>query len=340
MKILRRIEMKHFFPALYGNEKIKDLIGRDILAGKPHHAYILEGPLGSGKHVLANEIAKALVCVGDDAHTLPCGRCLHCKRIDAMSYTDISYMNSGGKASLSVEAVREALTTLSYAPDEGPYKIYIFEDAEKMTVQAQNALLLSLEEPPAYAVFILLVTDAAALLETIRSRSVVFSMQQFTSDGVFAYLKQSGLPGSMEKLQEAAEVSGGIIGTAKSVLLGANESAALSAAAEEWISVLCTKTVTEALIYCSGIKFSRIEYDPFFIYAMTALRDRIAVKLGKTELLFYSRVNQIQDASGNTLSRLCALYDAVYSAREEIVWGNASPYPVLCTLTEKHFCQN
>lgn len=329
--------MEHFFPALYGNEKIRDLIGRDILAKKPHHAYILEGPGGSGKHVLAHEIAKALVCLETDSRSFPCGRCLHCKKIDAMSYTDIAYVNSGDKASLSVEAVRETLATISYAPDEGPYKIYIFEDAEKMTVQAQNALLLSLEEPPAYAIFILLVTDVAALLETIRSRSVVFSMQRFTSDGVFTYLEQSGMPGSKEKLRRAADVSGGIIGTAKSVLFGENESATLSAAAEEWVSVLCTKTITEALIYCSGMKFSRGEYDSFLIYAMTALRDRIAVKLGAAELLFYSQANQIQDAAGNTLSRLCALYDALYNAREEIVRGNASPYPVLCTLTEKHF---
>ncbi len=332
--------MEHFFPALYGNEKTKNLIGRDILAKKPHHAYILEGPRGSGKHVLAHEIAKALVCLGDDVRTLPCDKCLHCKKIDAMSYTDISYVNSADKASLSVETVREALASLPYAPDEGTYKIYILEDAEKMTVQAQNALLLSLEEPPAYAVFILLVTDAVALLETIRSRSVVFSMQQFTSDGVLAYLEQSGMPGAKERIREAAEVSGGIIGTAKSVLLGENDTAALSAAAGEWISALCTKTVTEALIYCSGIKFSRAEYDPFLIYAMTALRDRIAVKLGGTELLFYPQASQIQDASGNTLARLSALYDALYDAREEIVRGNASPYPVLCTLTEKHFRQN
>ncbi len=332
--------MKDFFPALYGNEKTKNLIGRDILTKKQHHAYILEGPVGSGKHVLAREIAKALVCLREDDPTLPCGQCLHCKKIDAMSYTDISYVNSGDKASLSVETVRDTLSTLSYAPDEGTYKIYIFEDAEKMTVQAQNALLLSLEEPPSYAVFILLVTDAATLLETIRSRSVVFSMQHFTSDGVLSYLERTGMPGSKEKLREAADVSGGIIGTAKAVLLGGNDTAALSAAAGEWIFVLCTKTVTEALIYCSQIKFSRTEYDPFLMYAMAALRDRIAVKLGgETELLFYPQASRIQDASGNTLARLSALYDALYDAREEIVRGNASPYPVLCTLTENHFRQ-
>ena len=302
--------MKHFFSALYGNEKTKNLIGRDIFEKKQHHAYILEGPTGSGKHILAREIAKALLCLREDAHTLPCNICPHCKKIDAQSHTDIAYVNSGDKASLAVETVRETLATLSY-------KIYIFEDAEKMTVQAQNALLLSLEEPPPYAVFILLVTDAAALLETIRSRTAIFSMQQFTSDTVFTYLEQTGIQGTKARLREAADTSGGIIGMAKSFLFGEDGSAGLCTAADEWICTLCTKTVTEALIYCSQMKFSRVEYD-----------------------LFYHQMDQIQDAPGNTLARLNALYDALYDAREEIMRSNASPYPVLCTLTERHFRQN
>ncbi|MCI8612029.1 MAG: hypothetical protein HFE66_08975 [Clostridiales bacterium] len=331
--------MRHFFPALYGNEKTKNLIGRDILEKKQHHAYILEGPTGSGKHVLACEIAKALLCLRKDVPAFPCGTCLQCKKMDAQSHTDIAYVNSGDKASLAVETVRETLATLSYAPDEGNYKIYIFEDAQKMTVQAQNALLLSLEEPPPYAVFILLVTDAAALLETIRSRATIFSMQQFTNDSIFTYLEQTGIQGTKERLREAADASGGIIGTAKAFLLGEDATAGLRTAADEWICTLCTKTVTEALVYCSQIKFSRTEFDTFLIYAMAALRDRIAIKLGGKELLFYQQASQIQDAPGNTLARLNALYDALYDAREEIVRSNASPYPILCTLTERHFRQ-
>lgn len=331
--------MKHFFSALYGNEKTKSLIGRDIFEKKQHHAYILEGPTGSGKHVLAREIAKALLCLQKEGDTLPCGTCLHCKKIDAQSHTDIAYVNSKDKASLAVETVRETLTTLSYAPDEGEYKIYIFEDAEKMTVQAQNALLLSLEEPPPYAVFILLATDASVLLETIRSRTAVFPMQQFTSDVVFTYLEQTGIQGTKERLREAADACGGIIGTARSFLLGEDGAAGLCTAADEWICILCTKTLTEALIYCSQMKFSRVEYDTFLIYAMSALRDRIAIKLGGKELLFYQQVGQIQDAPGNTLARLNALYDALYDARDEIIRSNASPYPILCTLTERHFRQ-
>ena len=331
--------MKQFFQAIYGNEKTKHLIGRDILDKKQHHAYILEGPAGSGKHLLAHEMAKALLCE-QNAELFPCGICSHCKKIDAQSYTDILFINAGDKATISVESVRDALSTLSYAPDEGNYKIYVIEDAEKMTVQAQNALLLSLEEPPAYAVFLLLVTDAAALLETIRSRAVTFSMEIFSTEAVFTFLMQSGITASHQRLREAAAVSGGCIGAAKDFLLGEDDAAALSIAAQEWINLLCTGTVTEALIHCSGMKYSRAEFDTFLNCAMAAVRDRIAAKLDSKDFLLHQNKKQIQDISANTLGKLSELYDALYNAREEIVHTNASAYPVLCTLTEKHFSQN
>lgn len=331
--------MQHFFSALYGNEKAKNLIGRDILGKCQHHAYIFEGPKGSGKHLLAKEMAKALLCLQTDAGFLPCGTCTHCRKIDASSYTDISYVNSGDKATVSVESVREALATLYYAPDEGDYKVYIFEDADKMTVQAQNALLLSLEEPPAYAVFILLTTDAAALLETVRSRAMIFSMELFSKDAVFAYL-QNCTSAPEQQLRQAAAASGGVIGTAKTILSGEANTATLPDAAGDFISLLCTGTVADALIYCSQIKYSRPQLDVFFIYAMSAVRDRIAAKAGGKDFLFYGKNQQITEAAGITLGRLTELYDSLYSAREELVRANAAVYPVFCTLVEKYFRQN
>ncbi len=336
--------MEQFFPALYGNEKIKALIGRDILEKRQHHAYIFEGPAGSGKHLLARETAKALLCLQADTNTLPCNTCLHCRKIDAQSYTDIAYINSGDKATVSVETVRNALATLAYAPDEGDYKVYIFEDADKMTIQAQNALLLSLEEPPAYAVFILLTTDSAALLETIRSRAVIFSMELFSREAVLAYLQQnSNAP--KPRLQEASETCGGIIGAAKSILDGKTDTAVLSSAAGDFISLLFTGTAADALIYCTQMKYSRTQFDTFFVFAMSAVRDKISAKVGGRDLLFYKKEEEEQqqqrtEAAGSTLKRLTGLYDSLYEAREEIVHANAAAYPALCTIVEKYFRQN
>lgn len=332
--------MEHFFPALYGNEKIKALIGRDILEKRQHHAYIFEGPAGSGKHLLAKETAKALLCLQTDKNALPCDSCLHCRKIDAHSYTDISYINSGDKATVSVETVRNALATLAYAPDEGDYKVYIFEDADKMTVQAQNALLLSLEEPPAYAVFILLTTDSAALLETIRSRAVTFSMELFSGDAILAYLQQNSNAPKL-RLQEASETCGGIIGAAKSILSGETDTAELAGAAGDFISLLFTGTAADALIYCTQVKYSRSQFNTFFVFAMSAVRDKISAKVGGRDLLFYSKEEQQRlEAAGSTLKRLTELYDSLYKAREEIVHANAAAYPALCTIVEKYFRQN
>lgn len=327
--------MQQFFSALYGNKKTKAHLGRDIFDKRQHHAYIFEGPTGSGKHLLAEEVSKALLCLHSDADCFPCESCLHCKKIDAHSYTDISYINSGDKATVSVEAVRQALATLFYAPDEGDYKVYIFEDADKMTVQAQNALLLSLEEPPAYAVFILLTTDAAALLETICSRAVTFSMELLSKDAVFAYLQKS-CTAPEHLMQEAAEKCGGIIGAAKTILDGETATAELSDAAGTFISLLFTGTAANALAYCTQIKYSRTQLDTFFVYAMSAVRDKLAAKIGGKDFLFYKDPEPVVC----TLERLTGLYDSLYCAREEIVHANAAAYPVFCTLVEKFFRQN
>lgn len=331
--------MEHFFPALFGNEKIKALIGRDILEKRQHHAYILEGPTGSGKHLLAKEMAKALSCLRTNTNTLPCNACLHCRKIDAHAYTDIAYINSGEKATVSVETVRNALATISYAPDEGDYKVYIFEDADKMTIQAQNALLLSLEEPPAYTIFILLTTDSKVLLETIRSRAVIFSMELFSREAVLAYLQENSTA-PKPRLQEASETCKGLIGTAKSILDGETDTAALFGAANDFISLLFTGTAADALIYCTQMKYSRTQFDAFFIFAMSAVRDKISEKVGGRDLLFYGTEQQGAEAAGSTLKRLTGLYDSLYETREEIVHANAAAYPALCTIVERYFRQN
>ena len=119
--------------------------------------------------------------------------------------------------------------------------------------------------------------------------------------------------------------------------MGEDNAAVLSLAAQEWINLLCTGTIAEALIYCSNMKYSRAEFDTFLNCSMAAVRDRIAAKLGSKDLLLHQNEKQIQDVSANTLGKLSELYDALYPAREEIVHANASAYPVLCPLTEKHF---
>lgn len=178
---------KNVFPDLIGNDALRGRLGRGLTADPPavSHAYILEGRAGSGKHTLALRISAALCCAArtDPAAPLPCGSCPSCRKILSGLSPDILFIGRGeDRATLGIDSIRALREDVHIYPNELERKIYIIERADTMTVQAQNAFLLTLEEPPAYAMFFLLCEDAGALLETIRSRAPVLRMQPLTPD--------------------------------------------------------------------------------------------------------------------------------------------------------------
>lgn len=165
--------MNRFFTEIAGNDALKSQLGSDILAGTLSHAYILEGPKGSGKHTVARHIAAALSCQQkhDPTSPLPCLTCPSCKKILEGNSPDVNIIGREDKATFGVEAIRRLKGDVHVAPNDTETKIYILEDAHLMTVQAQNAFLLTLEEPPTYVLFLLLCESVEPLLETIRSRA-------------------------------------------------------------------------------------------------------------------------------------------------------------------------
>lgn len=179
---------KNVFPDLIGNDALRRRLGQGLLADPPAlaHAYILEGRPGSGRHTLAVRISAALCCenrLSPDVRDLPCGRCPACRKILAGISPDVVLTGrTEDRASVGVDSIRDLRNDVHIYPNDLDYKIYVVEDADTMTVQAQNAFLLTLEEPPAYAVFFLLCTDAGAMLETIRSRAPVLRLQPLTPD--------------------------------------------------------------------------------------------------------------------------------------------------------------
>lgn len=163
------------FGSVPGNEELKEWLADEIRGGTLGHAYIIEGASGSGKRLLAHDIAKAVLCEGRG--TMPCGECAPCRKADAGSHPDIRVIGRGERASVGVDAVRQLRTDTHVIPSEAERKIYIIEDADTMTVEAQNAFLLSLEDPPEYVLYLLLCQDSKALLETIRSRAPSIRMR-------------------------------------------------------------------------------------------------------------------------------------------------------------------
>lgn len=182
--------MRQAFTDMIANERLRQTIGEEIAARSLSHAYILEGARGSGKHTLALRIAAALACERhDDPHApIPCLACPACRKILSGNSPDVIYINRGDKATLGVEAVRDLKSDVLVAPNDIETKIYIVEDAHLMTVQAQNALLLTLEEPPTYVLFLLLCESSAPLLETIRSRAQLMRTEPIPTEQISAYL--------------------------------------------------------------------------------------------------------------------------------------------------------
>lgn len=165
--------MNRFFTQIAANDALKEKLGQDIRANRLSHAYIIEGPRGSGKHTLALSIAVALSCQkkSDANAPLPCLQCPSCRKILGYNSPDVITIGREEKATLGVDAIRKLKNDVFIAPNDTDVKVYIIEDAHLMTVQAQNAFLLTLEEPPAYVLFFLLCESTEALLETIRSRA-------------------------------------------------------------------------------------------------------------------------------------------------------------------------
>ena len=291
---------RNIFPSIIGNNVIKSYIGNDIKNGNNSHAYIIEGQKGSGKRSVAKQIAAALACTNkfNEEYNLPCGECDNCHRIFGDLSGDVVWVTSGDKASIGVEEIRNIKKGLYVTPNDSDYRTYIIVNAEKMTSQAQNALLLSLEEPPSFVVFILLTEDATKLLETVRSRAQCIRMEKFSSQKVSDYLL-SNYEGKRiynsfpDKFSAAVSLSDGSLGRAKEILSATEETSELlrfRAMTMKLIPLVCTGKVSQMmkLGLVSEIKNNN---DAKILLQITdnAIRDMISVKRTDGEnLLFYT----------------------------------------------------
>ena len=178
------------FNDILGHEQIKDHFRNAVQTGKVSHAYILSGEAGMGRKSLVNAFALNLLC--EKGLPDPCMQCHACKQVLAGSHPDLIYVTHEKPASIGVDDIREQINdTILVRPYSSYYKIYIVDEAEKMTVQAQNALLKTIEEPPSYAVILLLTTNPDAFLPTILSRCVQLKLKPLKDVVVKEYLIQS-----------------------------------------------------------------------------------------------------------------------------------------------------
>ncbi len=201
------------FKDIIGQESIKKHLQTAIKTGNLSHAYIINGEYGSGRQTIASALAKTIQCQSKTDDTDACGVCTSCKQAESHNHPDIKYITHD-KTSISVNDIREQLNNdISIKPYSSEYKIYIIPDANKMTEQAQNALLKTIEEPPVYAIIILLTENCDNLLPTIRSRCVTLTMNPVEKDKICTYLENK-FQLEPEQAQIAANYCQGNIGKA------------------------------------------------------------------------------------------------------------------------------
>lgn len=306
------------FTEIVGHKEIIKHLQNSISLGKVSHAYIIGGEAGSGKNLLASAFAMTLQC--EKKGIDPCLECSSCKRSLSNNHPDIIYVTHEKPNSIGIEDVRtQIIDDVAIKPYCSSYKIYIVNAAEKLTLQAQNALLKTIEEPPAYAVIILLTSNLDALLPTITSRCVKLSLRPVNETMVKEYLmEQMHLPDYQASVNAA--FSQGNIGKAKQMA----ESDEFSVLFERALYILKKSKemelheVVDRVKELATDKESVYEYlDLFIMY----FRDVLLYKATRDVdgVVFKNQLNSIKDrARESSYEGIEKIIDAIGKAKERL----------------------
>ena len=331
LKSKTEARVRRYFPDIFGNEFHKNRIASAILEQRLPHALLLDGPEGSGKESLAKEIAAALNCENsnDITHALPCGRCNTCRRIREGSYTDVKILRKASdKATLGVREIKEFRADMYLSASESRYKVYIIDEAEKMTTEAQNALLIILEEPPKNVIIMLLASGSDSILTTIKSRTQYIAMSRFDTALLSRYLVDNDAearrlsmadPETFNALLVSAD---GRIGKAKELLnpktrTENEEKRAEITALIEALGAHVPYTVLYEAI--AGLPQKRPEFQESLEVFISALADLILSKktTAFTPVFFTDTAVAARLAEEIPLQRLVKIYDLVAKTHSE-----------------------
>ena len=188
------------FKDLVGQEHISRTLANAITSGHIGHAYLFAGPRGTGKTSTAKILAKALNCEHGPTPE-PCGQCEQCRKIADGSSMDVFEIDAASNR--GIDEIRDLRETVKFAPVDGRYKVYIIDEVHMLTTEAFNALLKTLEEPPAHVVFILATTEAHKVPPTIQSRCQRYDFKRITVEEIESRLRYITAEMKMEAEDEA-----------------------------------------------------------------------------------------------------------------------------------------
>lgn len=175
------------FEQILGNKKITEQLTNSIKIGNISHSYLFLGTQGIGKKIIAKEFAKMILCTSENKY---CGVCKSCIEFDTDNNPDFSIIEPDGN-SIKIDQIREFQKKVSEKPIISQRKVYIINDSDKMTVEAQNCLLKTLEEPPEFVTIILVGTNENAFLSTIKSRCMILHFEEISEEEILKYLEEN-----------------------------------------------------------------------------------------------------------------------------------------------------
>ncbi len=306
------------FTDIIGQEQLKEHLQNAISTNKVSHAYIINGERSSGKEFIARIFAMALQCEAGGVE--PCNECHSCRQALSNNQPDIIYVSHEKPNTIGVEDIRKQINgDIDIKPYSSPRKIYILNEGEKMTVQAQNALLKTLEEPPAYAVILILTTNVDELLPTILSRCVVLNMKPVTDVQVKKYLMEVlGVPDY--KANICVAFARGNIGKAK-LLASSEEFEKVKDEAITLVKCINDMEINEIVKAIKKISEYKFDVNDYLDILSVWYRDVLLFKATKdvNSLIFKEEIQQIMKMSDrSTYEGIETIVNALQQAKRRL----------------------
>ena len=299
---------------LLGNEQLKKELSESIRKGSLSHCYLISGPEGSGKHTLARLIAAAALCRGAEK---PCGTCPSCRKLREGNHPDVITVEDPEHKNVAVKLIREYRADVFVMPNESDRKVYIFP--QDMGPEGQNALLKVLEEPPAYALFLILTDNAEKLLPTVRSRCRELKLRALPREQLLRQLKSDFPAASSEDLSAAAERSGGWLGQARELL---REGIEADPETDRFLEGLCSKDrYVLAQVLVPMEKWKREAFVPKLERWRILLEEALSMRSGGTAVSPLARKAAQARNSRDIYAAIGALGKAITYARSNVSVG-------------------
>jgi DNA polymerase-3 subunit gamma/tau len=187
-----------------GQSHIVQPIQNSVAAGRMSHAYLFAGPRGTGKTSIARILAKAANCLNENQNERPCNECVNCLAVNKGSFLDLIEIDAASNT--SVEDVRSLREKINFSPNSGKYKVYIIDEVHMLSTAAFNALLKTLEEPPAHAIFVLATTEVHKIPATVMSRCQRHEFRRIPVNEIVEQLKSISASEGIEADEDVFQV--------------------------------------------------------------------------------------------------------------------------------------